>query len=878
MRMQKAGYGFRGMMATAVALGAAWAALAANVNVQVAAGQEAYGKVSGGKAGATKGTTLTLKATAAKGYGFAGWFDGSTRVSWHSSWKYTVENANKTFTARFVAASADKLKLTNLKPYGYKFADLYDNPVPAEFMKLESNSEATLTISGIPPGIKAFYGLYPDVNGGVDFTAANGRKPGVFYVTITAKNANGYTQSITQKWILGDVDPDNGDFDDIGIGIIGDMDAWSGYGSAQAFHPEEVKKITASGIPPGLKFSYSGYTATLEGYPSKPGKYTVNFTANMVDNTTKKARKTIIVKDLGSRYLTFVSVSPNAYGEVKGSGVYKVGAKVPLSAKPAKDYLFAGWFTDQTCTTPLTSLLGSMTTASGDHRKASDSMTLYGDIADMVNVIFAKFIPKSNDFISLTTDLGSSDYLEIGSMQYDSTGGIDYMDYWVSSGTLPTVTAKKLPPGFTLDAKSNCIRVDHSKVKPGTVYEGVQLTAKNLSGLTATKEFTVYLGHFASELATKIKTDSDAYWVMVGQAIDSSDLQSDLSLDTSFGTDWHVSASGLPSGVKFSYQGDKIALSGVPTKEGKYVVVFTFTRGSGAEKVTKKASFTLNVYELSGSPLVGTFTGLTCWNKWNEETGEQLYDDIRPESRVVTLTAAKNGKVTAKVGKLSFTGNGWREWGWSGNEWCIELVSGNVKEGPTNSVYTMSVFASSVPHIYGELDMTGYFIREATVGPHTIIDGMDGQDCDFFVNRSAFGKESFADELLAQVLAQVGTTMYLDSESAGYYSPYTGAMYWLIPTPGNTKAPFKMTLDKKGVVKVSGKFNGASFSASTTLLVECNFDDPNDYFSLSGFMPVKAGNRNLLLNVEFYCPWEEEEEDYLYAGHPTFRLHVKDPE
>ena len=303
-------------------------------------------------------------------------------------------------------------------------------------------------------------------------------------MTITAKNANGYTQSITQKWILGDVDPDNGDFDDIGIGIIGDMDAWSGYGSAQAFHPEEVKKITASGIPPGLKFSYSGYTATLEGYPSKPGKYTVNFTANMVDNTTKKARKTIIVKDLGSRYITFVSVSPNAYGEVKGSGVYKVGAKVPLSAKPAKDYLFAGWFTDQTCTTPLTSLLGSMTTASGDHRKASDSMTLYGDIADMVSVIFAKFIPKSNDFISLTTDLGSSDYLEIGSMQYDSTGGIDYMDYWVSSGTLPTVTAKKLPPGFTLDAKANCIRVDHSKIKP--TKDGADVwVSNNIKGIKA---------------------------------------------------------------------------------------------------------------------------------------------------------------------------------------------------------------------------------------------------------------------------------------------------------------------------------------------------------------------------------------------------------
>ena len=873
MRMQKTGSGFKGMMATAVALGAALATIAANVNVQVAAGQEAYGKVSGGKAGATKGTTLTLKATAAKGYGFAGWFDGSTRVSWHSSWKYTVENANKTFTARFVAARADKLKLTNLKPYGYKFADLYDNPVPAEFMKLESNSEATLTISGIPPGIKAFYGLYPEVNGGVDFSAVNGRKPGVFYVTISAKNANGFTQSVTQKWILGDVDSSDGDFDDIGIGFIGNMDAWHGYSSAQAFSPG-VTKISASGLPPGVKLSYSGYTAVFKGYPSKPGKYTVNFTATIAGNASKKARKTIIVSDPGSLYFSVISASPSSYGEVKGSGVYKVGAKVSLLAKPANGYLFAGWFIDSGCTKPLISLLGSTTTASGEYRKASDSLTLYGEVVDEVQTIYAKFIPKSGDYIALNTDLGSSDYWETGSMEFNTSGASDCLDYYVLSGTLPTVTAKKLPPGFTLDAKSNCIRMDRAKIKPGTVYEGVQLTAKNLSGMTATKEFPVYVGHYESNLTPWLNEDPDFYYVMVGQNIVVSEINEDLSYAVSDGADWKVSASGLPSGVKFNYNGSNIELSGVPTKAGAYVVVFTFTRGTGAEKETRKSSFTLNVYDIENSPFVGTFTGFTCWNKWDDESGEQLYDDIRPESRAVTITSAKNGKVTAKVGKMSFSGTGWIN---DGGDWRITLSSGRVREGTTNSVYRMCV-AHNGPTASGQIDMCGYFLHEATVGGETVFYGIAEHDSNFAVRRNRFGQKSFADGLLAQVLAQTGTTMYLDSESAGYYSPYTGAMYWLIPTPGNTKAPFKMTLDKKGVVKVSGKFNGASFSASTTLLVECNFDDPNDYFSLYGFMPVKAGSRNLLLNVEFCCPWEEDDEDYLYVGHPTFRLHVKDPE
>ena len=54
MKTQKRGSGFKVMAIAAVALGAAFASPAANVNVQVAAGQEAYGKVSGGKAGAQR--------------------------------------------------------------------------------------------------------------------------------------------------------------------------------------------------------------------------------------------------------------------------------------------------------------------------------------------------------------------------------------------------------------------------------------------------------------------------------------------------------------------------------------------------------------------------------------------------------------------------------------------------------------------------------------------------------------------------------------------------------------------------------------------------------------------------------------------------------
>ena len=49
------------LLAAGLAVFSAESAFAASVTVQVAAGQESFGKVSGGKANAKTGSTLTLK-------------------------------------------------------------------------------------------------------------------------------------------------------------------------------------------------------------------------------------------------------------------------------------------------------------------------------------------------------------------------------------------------------------------------------------------------------------------------------------------------------------------------------------------------------------------------------------------------------------------------------------------------------------------------------------------------------------------------------------------------------------------------------------------------------------------------------------------------
>jgi len=810
---------------------AALTAFAADVTVQVAVGQEAFGKVSGGKANAKEGATLTLKATAAKGYGFCGWFEGSTPVSYRSSWKYAVEGSDKTFTAKFVEAKDDGFDLTDMKPSGYALA-IGETPVASACFAVTRRAEATalsettVKVSGLPNGVKAVAGTDPKKNGSVEFTGAP-TKAGVYYVMFEAKNANGYVQALTQKWIVGGAS--DGDFDETGHAPLGDRwdQAFVGKGFWDCFPNDahQVKKLAVSGLPSGLKSSSGiwedgdSLEVDIEGYPTKLGKYVLGMVMTYHDGTVKKGRQTVIVKDAGSYYVTVdVGSGSEGLGTVSGSGVYRVGSKISLSAKPAsKDYVFAGWFTDKACKNPLVSddnvtSIRDYFTASREYRKANDSMTFYYEAINKARNIYAKFIPKNSDSILLRTDLGGKNSWESGDVYTYWWASIGYA---VDSGTLPTVTAKGLPPGFKLDTKNLRIEVDYSKVKPGAVYENVQLIAKNLTGLTDVKTFTVYIGNYKSSLVPNLKTATDAYEAMVGEDMQEVEWREDLKTDGSY-EDWKVSASGLPPGVKFSYDPkgfwQDFWLTGVPSKAGVYTPIFTFTRGSGAAKRTQKFSFTITVYDQSPA-LIGTFNGVTCWD-------DTTYTDIRAQSLPVTITAAKGGKVTAKVGNVSFSGNGWIHNG--GDKWLVRVKSGIVKEGDKKRFYVMTINASSELKSLGELDMTGWLSR----GEEGDEGALPYDGSNFFAKQNCYGKKYWTDDRAAELAAM--KTMYF--EEGGW------SENWISLTrTTDTKAPFKVTVDKKGVMKLSGKYGSYNLSGSTTLLPETDG-------SLTGWLPraIKA--------------------------------------
>ena len=827
------------LFAAALSAFAAESVFAADVTVQVTAGQESFGKVSGGKANAKAGSTLTLKATASKGYGFAGWYDGEELASWQSSWKYQVTDESKAFSARFVAAKDDGFALTDKVPEGYEFGIEYQ-PKRSDCLAIGykigvPHSEVTVKVSGLPSGIKAVYGTDPKFNGSFEFEGT-AKKEGVYFVTFEAKNANGYVQSLTQMWVVGYPTPY---LDDIPIGSLGTMRVGEGYSRTWYDKILVVQKFAVSGLPPGLKFDAwaqnpyddDEFYSRIYGYPTKPGAYTIDFAKTYSDKKVYKSRIPVIVKDPGSFYISVeVGDSSVGRGTAKGSGVYRVGAKVPLSAKPAsKDYVFAGWFTDKACSTK--PLVGGENhtsydddfTVSGEYRKASDTMIFYYDCIDKARSIYAKFLPKDSDYLSLSTDLGSGSRWSVGDMSMDmgTCLGIE-----VDSGTLPTVTAKNLPPGFSLVGNRR-IYADYSKVKPGMVYENVQLIAKNQTGKTDSKAFAICTGNYKSYLAPGLKTEDDAYEAMVGEDIFYALWYADLKLNDDYG-DWKMSVSGLPPGVKANYYGEIKAfwLLGSPTKTGVYTPVFTFTRGSGASKQTEKFSFTLTVYPQSPA-LIGTFNGVTTW--------DSSLKNIRPESRLLTLTSAEGGKLTAKVGKLSFSGNGWvnNDDGY----WAAYLKTGKVKEGGKTLIYELYAYGTSEYKELGANDLTG-FMNCWSVDDDAYIN-LDGTDMYFFAKQNCYGKGYWTDEKAATLALMMKTTGYIIT---GYYfeESEAGRKYSLSPT-SDKNAAIKLAVDKKGVMKLSGTidlttYGGKKFkvSGSTTLL-------PGVDHSLTGWLPVDAG-------------------------------------
>lgn len=588
------------------------------------------------------GVKVTLRATAAKGWVFAGWrglgVDGLEALNPRLS--YVTGDADVQASADFVRVRDDFLFIAEPQPTAAGFAAELAVGVDvagtaeARLVRdlIEAASYPTVKVSGLPQGVRFVTS---------NFTLS-GRpaKAGVAHVTIEAKSAGGYTFTrVLRVAVVDDGLPSETalpnaaavDFSALSAVTTG---VWYAEGALMlpvaANAASAVKRVVVTGLPAGLKaasvLSAGGATVHLTGTPSKPGRKTLTVTATYENGKSAKSQVAFTVFDGGSGYLDVESLS-DGLGTVTGGGVYAAGATVKLAAKAKAGAVFAGWRrADGEPFADMAEIDGI------DLRTASAAFPFRPDSFGDVSALAAVFAAKGEDAQP------SLSFPDGAVWEIDPTADAEFA-LAVESVSLPRLTVKGLPKGASVDlARGRFVFAANGTVQPG-VYS-VSVVAKNMSGATASGSFEIRVANRTSPAILGLDPDMEAYRMTVGATCGVAAVAPYTAEDG-----WTLAVKGLPPGLRYRDG----ALSGSPAKAGVYTVTFTATKGSGRDRVVETATITVRVAALPAEA-TGTFNGFL--------TGED--GEI---AGTVAVTASSNGKISASVttaeGKRSLSASSW---------------------------------------------------------------------------------------------------------------------------------------------------------------------------------------------------------------------------
>lgn len=261
------------------------------------------GTVSGGGT-VTHGTSVTAKATPATGYSFAGWYEGSNKVSDDASYTFSA-TGNRSLTARF-----------QRQWFTVTFTAGTGGSVAPTSARVEYGGEASstataatgYTFSGWSNGVKTAKLTVTNVTANATYAASFGINT---YVITYAKETGIASVTPTSETV------------EHGANAVG----------------------STAALTTGYNFDgwYNGATRVSTALKYGPTNVTSNMTL-----TAKATIKTFAItgtaqyRDTDSTTGSFTT--GNNGGSVTGSGTYNYGSKATLTAAAAAGYTFQGWY------------------------------------------------------------------------------------------------------------------------------------------------------------------------------------------------------------------------------------------------------------------------------------------------------------------------------------------------------------------------------------------------------------------------------------------------------------------------------------------------------------------------------------------------------
>lgn len=435
--------------------------------------------------------------------------------------------------------------------------------------------------------------------------------------------------------------------------------------------------------------------------------------------------------------------------------------------------------------------------------------------------IAAHFIKANKDWITSDPYFTEDWYVE-------GTG--DWFEYQFASGTmLKSVTTKGLPKGVSFKkwryASYYFEATKPSLLVPGKTYM-VTITGKNASGKTRSTKVRIHgpnrmtaVDKGVLELDTSFDGYNGGYRLRAGTKFS----WADLGIYAAEG--WKITKmTGLP-GV--TWDAAKQRTKGVPSKKGTYTVTFTVTKG----KTSYTATATFKVSALPAAA-TGTFNGfatstydfLPAWGVPADDTPLPDYANktnaqLDSVSKNVKITVSSAGKISAKVGGVTFSGTG------------LTFVS--------NGVYRASLKKSQKITTGRYKGCTQSWLCEFEIDAAAGWDTMQlkgeywsrGHECApsvgspmFLVaQRNPFGKNAqkkyvnAAAGKIATRLSKYGTmkTECVNEGSGVYELAGTGCGDY----PKGYRFPLSFKVDAAGKVTVAGKVGSLAVSGSTMLKV-----------------------------------------------------------